>query len=49
MSEFQNLFKRVIAAIVNANTEYYTFEQLKSDVRDKKRILQGIKDIFAKK
>jgi hypothetical protein len=49
MSEFQNLFKRVIAAIVNANTDAYTFEQLKMDVRGKKSLLQKIKDIFSKK
>ena len=36
MSEFQNLFKRVIATIVNSNTDGYTFEQLKKDVRWKK-------------
>ena len=49
MSEFQNLFKRVIAAIVHANTESYTFKQLKMDVRAPKGLLQRIKDIFAKK
>jgi hypothetical protein len=49
MSEFQNLFKRVIAAIVNANTDAYTFEQLKMDVRGKKGLLQRIKGIFSKK
>jgi hypothetical protein len=50
MSEFQNLFKGVVAAIVkNANTESYTFEQLKMDVRGKKSLLQKIKDIFSKK
>ena len=47
MSEFQNLFKRVIATIVNANTEGYTFSQLTKDVRGKKGLLQKIKDIFA--
>jgi hypothetical protein len=50
MSEFQNLFKGVVAAIVkNANTESYTFEQLKMDVCGKKGLLQRIKAIFAKK
>ena len=49
MIEFQNLFKRVVAAIVNADTEGYTFEQLKKDLREKKGLLQGIKDAFAKK
>jgi hypothetical protein len=48
MSEFQNLFKSVVAAIVNnANTDGYDFGQLKRDVRGKKGLLQKIKDIFA--
>ena len=47
MSEFQNLFKSVVAAIVNTNTEGYTFSQLTKDVRGKKGLLQKIKDIFA--
>ena len=50
MSEFQNLFKSVIAAIVNnANTDGYSFAQLKKDVRGKKSLMQKIKDIFAKR
>ena len=50
MSEFQNLFKRVVAAIVNnANTDCYDFERLKKDVCGKKCLLQKIKDIFVKK
>jgi non-ribosomal peptide synthetase component F len=50
MSEFQNLFKRVVASIVNnANTDGYDFEQLKKDVRGKKGLMQKIKDIFAEK
>ena len=49
MSEFQNLFNRVIATIVNANTDGYTFAQLTKDVRGKKCLMQKIKDIFAKK
>ena len=49
MSEFQKLFKRIIAAIINANTDAYTFEQLKRDARGKKGLLQRIKAIFAKK
>jgi hypothetical protein len=49
MSEFQNLFKRVIAAMMNANTDAYTFEQLKRDVRGKKGLMQKIKEVFAKK
>ena len=44
MSEFQKLFKRIIAAIINANTDAYTFEQLKRDVRGKKGLLQRIKE-----
>ena len=45
MSEFQNLFKSVVAAIVNnANTDAYTFEQLKRDARGKKGLLQRIKE-----
>jgi hypothetical protein len=48
MSEFQNLFKSVVAAIVNnTNTEGYTFSQITKDVRGKKGLLQKIKDIFA--
>ena len=50
MTEFQNLFRSVIAAIVNnANTDGYTFAQLKKDVCGKKGLLQRIKGIFAKK
>ena len=48
MSEFQNLFKRVIATIVNASTDGYTFEQFKKDVRGKKSLSQKIKAIFDK-
>ena len=48
MTTFQNLFKQVVATIVNnANTDGYTFAQLKKDVRGKKGLLQKIKDIFA--
>ena len=48
MSEFQNLFKSVVAAIVNnANTDGYDFGQITKDVRGKKGLLQKIKDIFA--
>ena len=49
MTEFQNLFKRVIAAIVNANTDGYTFAQLKKDVCGNTGLLQRIKTIFLKK
>jgi hypothetical protein len=50
MSEFQNLFKRVVAAIVNnANTDGYDFEHLANDVCGKKGLMQKIKDIFAEK
>ena len=48
MSDFQSLFKRVIATIVNANTDNYTFAQLKKDVCCKKGLLQRIKAVFAK-
>jgi hypothetical protein len=37
----------VINAIVHADTDAYTFEQLKRDVRGKKGLLQRIKDIFS--
>ena len=48
ISEFQNLFKSVVAAIVNnANTDGYDFGQITKDVRGKKSLLQKIKDIFA--
>ena len=49
MSEFQNLFKRIVAAIVNANTDCYTFEQLTKDVCGKKGLMQKTKGIFARK
>ena len=49
MSEFQNLFKRVIATIVSANSDGYTFAQLTKDVCGKKGLMQKIKDIFANK
>ena len=50
MSEFQNLFKRVVAAVVNnANTDGYDFEQLTKDARGKIGLKQKLKDIFAKK
>ena len=50
MADSQNLFKSIVAAIVNnANTDGYTFAQLKKDVRGKKGLLQRIKAIFAKK
>jgi hypothetical protein len=49
MSEFQKLFKSVIAAIVNnANTDGYHFGQLKKDVCGQKSLMQKIKDTFAK-
>ena len=48
MSEFQNLFQRVITAIVNVNTDDYTFAQLKKDVCVEKSLLQKIKTVFAK-
>ena len=37
----------VIATIVNASTDGYTFVQLTKDVRGKKCLIQKIKDIFA--
>jgi hypothetical protein len=50
MSEFQNLFKSVVAAIVNnANTDGYDFGQLKKDLCIKESLMQKIKNIFAKK
>ena len=50
MTEFQNLFRNVIAAIVNnANTDSYDFEQLKKDVCGNRGLMQKIKAIFAKK
>ena len=50
VSEFQNLFGRVVSAIVNnTNTDGYDFEHLKKDVCDKKGLMQMIKDTFAKK
>ena len=49
MSAFQRLFNRVIAALVQANADSYTFEQLKKDVCGKKGVLQKLKAIFSKK
>ncbi len=49
MSEFQNLFKRVVAAIVNDNADDYSFGQLKKDICEKKGLIQKLKNIFAKK
>lgn len=49
MIAFQDLFKRVVAAIVNdANTDGYTFKQLKECVCGKKNLLQKLKDILKK-
>ena len=50
MSEFQNIFKQVVSAIVNnANTDGYDFEHLKKDVLGKKDLKQKMKDAFARK
>jgi hypothetical protein len=50
MTDFQNLFQNVVAAIVNnANTEGYDFGQLKKDAGIKESLMQKMKDIFAKK
>ena len=50
MTEFQILFRSVIAAIVNSsNTDGYNLKQLKKDVLGKKGLKQKIKGIFAKK
>ena len=47
MSEFQQLFKRVIAAIVNnINADGYDFGQLKKDVHVKANLMQKIKATF---
>ena len=50
MTEFQNLFRSVIATIVNnANTDGYDFGQLKKDLCVKESLMQKIKAIFHKK
>ena len=50
MGQFQDLFKRVVAAIVhNATSEGYLFKNLASDVNDKKSLTQKIKKLFGKK
>ena len=47
MEAFQNLFKRVVAAVVNnANTDGYDFEQLKKDVGGRANLIQKIKARF---
>lgn len=49
MIAFQDLFKRVVAAIVNgANTDGYTFKQLKEYVCGKKNLMQKLKDMLKK-
>ena len=49
MTAFRDLFRRVVSAIVhNANTDGYTFGQLKRDVRGQKSLVQKIKDTFSK-
>ena len=50
MGQFQDLFKRVVAAIVhNATSEGYLFKNLTSDVNDKTTLAQKIKKLFGKK
>ena len=50
MVEFQNLYKRVVDAIVNDdNADGCSFKELKEHVCGKKNLLQKIKDIFSKK
>mgnify|MGYP002518153401 CR=1 FL=1 len=50
MTEFRNIFRKVVEAIVNnANTDGYDFEHLKKDVCDKKGLMEMIKDMLAKK
>jgi hypothetical protein len=49
MSEFQNLYKRVVAAIVHSGNDGYTFEQLKKDAGNKKGLFASFRDLFFKK
>ena len=50
MTKFQDLFKSVVAAIVNnSNTDGYDFGQLKKDMCVEENLMQKIKAIFAKK
>ena len=49
ISEFQNLYKRVVAAIVHSDNDGYTFEQLKKDVVGKKSLLSTLRVLFFKK
>ena len=47
MSAFQELFNRVVGAIAdNANTDGYSYKQLKEYVRGKKKFLQKLRDIL---
>ena len=49
MIAFQNLFKRIIGAMVNhANTDGYSFKHMKNDMREKKSVMQALKAIFSK-
>ena len=50
MAAFQQLFKRVVAEIVNnSGAEDYTFKQLKKAVCGKKSFAQKLKELFSKK
>ena len=47
MIAFQELFNRVVSAIVNnANTDGYSFKQLKEYVCGRKNLLQKFKDML---
>ena len=49
MIAFQKLFGNIVTAIVNnADTDGYSFKELKGYVRGKKNLLQKLKDIFSK-
>ena len=50
MTDFQELFKRVVAAIVhNVNIDGYQFKQLMNDVSERKGLAEKIKEILFKK
>jgi hypothetical protein len=49
ISEFQKLYKRVVAAIVHSDNDGYTFAQLQKDAVGKKSLLNTLRALFFKK
>jgi hypothetical protein len=49
ISEFQKLYKRVVAAIIHSDNDGYTFAQLQKDAVGKKSLLNTLRALFFKK